>query len=168
MAKLSGATLKSILAPSFQTGGAGNTEPGRNKTGPGVSDYTPSIVKADPRDALNVSKSTRKRTMALSPFMVEDPSMSAKMARYAKRVAVDSMNRNEAVIMLNLFYWSIESYSTAVERDHALHAAMTWVSGTELVTVYVDFGITPAMQVIINVAETKGKKIEYRSIGATA
>lgn len=169
MAKISGDNLKKILTPGFSTGGKGDKDPGTNPKKPGVPDYTPTVAKiADPRDALNINKSTYKRVMAISPFMTEDTAKSTKMIRYARRCADDCFNRNEAAIMMNLFYWSVGTYSTAIERDKALHAAMSWVPGMELLAVYVDFDITPAMQVIINVAETKGKKIEYRSIGATA
>ncbi|QXN67221.1 hypothetical protein [Stenotrophomonas phage BUCT608] len=36
----------------------------------------------------------------------------------------------------------------------------------EMVIVYTDGGITPAMQTIINSGEIKNKRIEYRTIGS--
>jgi len=167
--KISAAQLKGIMGGGFQTGGTGNTSPGTNNPAPGVADYTSNLAKVkDPRDVLNVAKSTRKRVMALSPFIMEDLTQASKMERYARRVVTDSTNKNEAVMLMSLFFYSNIAYTSPIERDMALHSAISWVPGIELLAVYIDYGITPAMQVVINVAETKGKKIEYRSIGGGA
>ena len=53
----------------------------------------------------------------------------------------------------------------AGERDDAFLNLLSWIPRADLIAVYVDYGITPAMQVAINVAITKNKKIEYRSVG---
>ena len=86
------------------------------------------------------------------------------MTRYATRAAQDAMNRNEALLMANLAFLNPLGYS-AVERDDAFLNLLSWIPRADLIAVYVDYGITPAMQVAINVAITKNKKIEYRSVG---
>lgn len=162
-----GSTLNKILSPQFMTGGpTSDVKPDPKK--PGVQQYTSAFAKADQRDALNVAKMTRKCTVVISPFMMEDPASGAKMMRYAARCAQDSTNRGEAPLMAHAFYYSVLNYMNSIERDMGLHSQLSWIPRAELVVVYVDFGITAAMQVAINVAEVKNRKIEYRSIGATA
>lgn len=152
----------------FQTGGSGKTPIPEPEKKPGVQTPKSRFSDGDSREALNVAKMTRKRVVALSPFMMEDPANGRKMVRYGNRCAQDSLNRGEAPIMSHLFYYSSLSYNNPIERDIGLHAQLTWIPEAQLVVVYMDMGVTPAMQVGINVAEVNNRKIEYRSIGGVA
>lgn len=163
MATLRSKTLSSLLNPMFQQGGEIKA-PGEPAKKPGVPTYTSAFDKADQRSVLNVAKVSRKLAVGISPFLAEDPSKASKMTRYANRAAQDATNRNEALIMANLAFLNPLGYS-AVERDDAFLNLLSWIPRADLIAVYVDYGITPAMQVAINVAITKNKKIEYRSVG---
>jgi len=55
-----------------------------------------------------------------------------------------------------------------IERDVGLQSQLSWLRVADIVAVYVDFRITPAMKVAINNAVLLQKKIEYRTIGAVA
>lgn len=167
MATMSGATLTKILAPQFVTGGTTSDVPDPGKK-PGVMTYSSAFAKADQRELDSVGKVTRKLSIGIVPFMTEDKANAGKMERYARRCAVDALNRGEACMMTNLAFYDSGWQATPVERDVQLHGVMAWMPKAQVVAVYVDFGITPAMQICINVAEVKNRKIEYRSIGATA
>ena len=147
----------------FVTGGEVKA-PGEPAKKPGVQTYTSAFDKADQRSVLNVAKVSRKLAVGISPFLAEDLANASKMTRYANRAARDAANRNEALIMANLAFMNPAGVA-AVERDDAFLNLLSWIPRADVVAVYVDYGITPAMQVAINVAITKNKKIEYRSIG---
>lgn len=163
MATLRSKTLSSLLNPMFQQGGAVKA-PGEPAKKPGVQTYTSAFDKADQRSVLNVAKVSRKLAVGISPFLAEDLANASKMTRYANRAAQDATNRNEALIMANLAFLNPIG-ATAVERDDAFLNLLSWIPRADVVAVYVDYGITPAMQAAINVAITKNKKIEYRSVG---
>ncbi|ASD50523.1 hypothetical protein FDI24_gp242 [Acidovorax phage ACP17] len=164
---LKGSQLAKILAPKFMTGGTPDADVPADPKRPGVPQYTSAFERADQREALNVAKYTRKRAVLISPFMPEDLSNAGKMLRYANRAVQDSLMRNEAPIASHAFFFGLAP-NVPIERDAGLHSQLSWIPKADVVVVYVDFGITAAMQVAINVAEVKAKKIEYRSIGATA
>ena len=163
MATLRSKTLSSLLNPMFQQGGAVKA-PGEPAKKPGFQSYTSAFDKADQRAVLNVAKVSRKLAVGISPFVAEDPAMVSKMASHATRAVHDAINRNEALPMAHLAFLNPLGYS-AVERDDAFLNLLSWIPRADLIAVYVDYGITPAMQVAINVAITKNKKIEYRSVG---
>lgn len=147
----------------FVTGGEVK-DPGDPVKKPGVATYSSAFDKADQRSVLNVAKVSRKLAVGISPFLAEDLANASKMTRYANRAAQDAANRNEALIMANLAFMNPAGVA-AVERDDAFLNLLSWIPRADVVAVYVDYGITPAMQVAINVAISKNKKIEYRSVG---
>lgn len=53
-----------------------------------------------------------------------------------------------------------------IERDIGLQLQLSWVKSASAVVVYTDHGITPAMQVVINAASVRNKRIEFRTIGS--
>ena len=165
MATIRSRTLAALISPKFQTGGEVKPgEVGPDIRRPGVADYTSAFQKADQRGVLNVAKVTRKVAIGISPFLAEDPARGSVMTRYAHRCAEDGIRRNEALAMANIAFLTPQS-SSAVERDDAFLNLLSWIPRAELIAVYVDYGITPAMEVAINVAIMKSRKIEYRSIG---
>lgn len=166
MATIRSKTLEKILAPMFKTGGDSKTPIPEDEKKPGVPTVTSAFVKADQRQALTTVRGQKKCVVGVCPFIPEDLSNAGKMERYSKRANLDGANRNEAILMANRAFLTMSSYSSSIERDDSFMSLLSWVARCDMVAVYVDFGITPAMQVAINVAEAKNKKIEYRSIGA--
>lgn len=164
---ISSKSLMRILAPKFYTGDPTNVKAPTQTKVPGVLTVSSAFDKVDQRN-LDVAKYTRKRVLCITPFMAENPSKASQMERYATRALKDSLNRNEAPVMSHLFYYSVLSSNDPIERDIGLHSQLAWLPAADLVAVYVDFGITGAMQVAINYAESKSKKIEYRSIGGVS
>lgn len=100
--------------------------------------------------------------------MAEDYALAAKMTRYAVRATKDSMGKNESPLASHLFYSEVLNARNPIERDLGLQGQLTWLKGCDLIAVYLDFGITPAMQVVINHAIAKSRRIEYRTIGNVA
>lgn len=60
------------------------------------------------------------------------------------------------------------NFRNPIERDLGLQAQLTWLKAADIVAFYVDFGITPAMEVVMNAAKLKNKRIEQRTIGSVA
>jgi len=166
MATLKSKTLAAILAPKFQTGGEVSPVPEPDKK-PGVPVYTSSFEKANQKDVLSVAKVTRKLSIGITPFAAEDPALAGKMERYSVKCAVDATNRAEAMLMANLAFMRGPG-AVSYNRDDAFLNLLSWLPKADLIAVYVDYGITPAMQTAINLAISKNKKIEYRSIGNIA
>lgn len=161
--------IKQIFTTRFTTGGERPTEaPGQTKPPKGAQVPFSVIQNAKPEDTLRVTKQPRKAVLLVTPFMAEDPAQAARMTRYALRATRDSMNRNEAPLPSHLFYSEVLNVRNPIERDIGLQSQLTWIKGCDIVAVYIDFSITPAMQVVINNAIIRNKKIEYRTIGSVA
>lgn len=161
--------LKKIFTNRYTTGGERGTEaPGQTKAPSGAQVPFSQLQSAKPDDALHVTKQPRKAVLVVTPFMAEDPAKAAKMNRYALRATKDSLGKNEAPLASHLFYSEVLNVRNPIERDIGLQSQLTWLKAADIVAVYLDFGITPAMQVAINAAVLKNKRIEYRTIGNVA
>lgn len=161
--------IKRILTTRYQTGGKlDTTAPGQTQVAKGVQPIKSVIQDARPEDALRVTKSARMTALLVTPFMAEDPSNASKMNRYAVRATKDSLNKNEAPLASHLFFSEVLNVKNPIERDIGLQSQLMWMRGAKVVVVYMDFGVTPAMQTVINAATQLSKRIEYRTIGATA
>lgn len=166
MTKIPLELFERITAPHYQTGGqipshASSSDPKKS----GVYQVGTNLANKPPALAAHVSKSNRKATVILSPFMAEDPSRANAMARYAKRCVQDSLLKNEAPVASHYFYYEVLNSNLSIERDIGLQSQLTWVQHAELIAVYIDMGITQAMDLAINVAKLANKKIEFRKIG---
>lgn len=156
--KIPGALL--IEATSrFSRGGTGSTpgqEPGKQTPSVGVLDAAPETVQ--------YARAKRNRVIALTPFAGEDTVNLQRFKRYSKRVIQDCISRGEAGIVVNAFLASTDSMTTQ-GRAIAIGSAVEWVKTAEIVAVYEDYGITPTMQTILNVAQQRNKRIEFRTVG---
>lgn len=169
MAKIPYDKVQKILTTMYQTGGQVPNEPvGQTKPAKGSTAPHSVIQAARPEDNLRVTKQPKRNVILITPFMAEDPALAEKMKRYAKRATKDSLNKNEAPLASHLFYYSVLNEKDPIERDIGLQAQLSWIRVADLVAVYVDFSITPAMKVAINNAKLLQKKIEYRTIGSVA
>lgn len=143
----------------FQRGGKGKTpgqEPGKQTPAVAVLDAAPETVQ--------YARAKRNRVIALTPFAGEDVVNLQKFKRYSKRVIQDCISRGEAGIVVNSFLASTDSM-TNQGRAIAIGSAVEWVKVAEVIAVYEDYGITPTMQTILNVAQQRNKRIEFRTVG---
>lgn len=160
--------VSQLLRP-FSTGDSSKVTPiSTAKKSPGVAKVTTVFSSVDQRGDINIAKYARKKTALVTPFMMEDLSQGQMMLRYAIRAVNDSIGRSEAPLASHAFYYSLLNYNNPIERDIGLHSQMSWIVVADLIAIYIDFGITPAMEAAINVAQAKSRKIEYRSIGGVA
>lgn len=167
--KVSVRQLEKIFANKTETGG----NPGRSGVPedakvPGVYQVASRLTGKPTDELLNVTVQPRKAVLVLTPFMAENPSKADYMSRFAQRAVQDSSKRNEAPICNHLFYYEFLNTNLTIERDQGFHSVLTWVSKCDILAVYIDQGITQAMQAVINLAQLKSKKIEYRSIASVA
>lgn len=169
MAKVPFEKAKQIMTTIYQTGGKVSGHPAGQTVAPEGSTAPKSVIQAaTPENNLRVTKQPRKNVILVTPFMAEDPSLAEKMKRYAARATRDSVNKNEAPLASHLFYYSVLSEKDPIERDIGLQSQLSWLKVADIVAVYVDFSITPAMKVAIENAKRLQKKIEFRTIGSVA
>lgn len=172
MGKITYSQLKKLF-PSNKTETGMNRKIGKNappkdEKPKGVIDIPSRILDKDPNEVLRVSMTPKKTVLVVTPFMSEDPSKANLLSRYAKRCTQESIKRGEAPICSHLFYYDVLNMNVPIERDYGLHSMLSWIPNADLVCVYIDFGVSQAMQVMINTAQLKSRKIEYRMIGSTA
>jgi hypothetical protein len=84
---------------------------------------------------------------------------------YAKKCVQDSIKRGEAPFAGQLFYLNFLNDKVPIEKDVSLISHMSWITVADLVAVYIDMGISASMQMGVNVAMIKNKRLEYRTIG---
>lgn len=166
MAKLPFSKVEKIMTNRYTTGGPRPTEaPGQTKAPPGGQVPLSVVQDAEPDDVLRVIKQPRRCVVLISPFMAEDYTQAARAKRYADRATRDSVMKQESPLVSHSFYYDTLNVKNPIERDIGLLSQLSWIKNADLVAVYVDLGITPAMQVAINTAILRNKRIEYRTIG---
>lgn len=126
---------------------------------------SPNIRNADPILIPTTVKTTRRLVVIECPWNPEDTSAANNQNRYADYCVQDSLRNGESPYLgypqLNKILNSRISY----ERDIAFLSHVSWIPVADALAVYIDHGITPSMQMSINVARVKHKRIEYRTIG---
>jgi hypothetical protein len=158
--------IPALLAPQFKTGGK-PTDIVFTPSKPGVPDdaTSPVLLKAAPQLLPAVMKNPRRLVIIECPYGTEDPSMRDKYALYAKKCLQDSLKRGEAPFAGQLFYAKLLNDRVQAEKDVGLISHLSWIPVADLIAVYIDMGLSSSMQIAINVAMIKNKRIEYRSIG---
>lgn len=133
-----------------------------------IDDLKSDILNRD-NNMLPYIKAKRKRVMVVTPFIREDMSKRAKIERYVNYCVLDSLNQNEAPISSQSMYLNLSGYSgTNLERDVSFIVQLNWLAKSELVVFYVDYGISKAMESMMNYCITKNIRTEIRSIGEIA
>lgn len=164
--------LRKLLAPETETGvqdGKRPTEaPGQTKVAPGVQAVDSLAQDSDPDDVLRVIRQPKRAVVLVTPFAAEDYSKAAAVQRYGNRCVKDSLGRGESPLASHLFYYEVLNVKNPIERDIGLLSQLTWMRHCDMVAVYIDFGVTKAMEVAINTAQLSHKKIEYRTIGSVS
>jgi len=89
-----------------------------------------------------------------------------KNKMYAKRCVFDSLKRGEAPYASHLFFDQdgLLDDLTPHERELGMRAGFAWGKAAELVAVYADYGITTGMQQGMELAHSRGQKVEIRYI----
>ena len=102
------------------------------------------------------------RVVLESPFGA-DPD---KFIPYGRACIADSISRGEAPMAMHLLYTQpgILNDQDPTERTKGMRAAFAWYEVAELVVVYRDFGISQGMQAGIDLGESLGLQIDYRSL----
>lgn len=159
--------FEKIQTTRFQTGGQMSKDPPGQGKSPGTMAPTSVLQAADPSNALRVTKIPRKAVLVVVPFVAEDPSRASMIDRYALRAFRHSILLNESPLVTNAMFGDL-NFRNPIERDLGLQSQLTWLKAADIVAFYVDFGITPAMEVVMNAAKLKNKRIEQRTIGAVA
>jgi hypothetical protein len=153
-----------ITAPQFKTGGK-PTDVTVAPPKPGVPKDASTILRVTPQLIPSVIKNPRKLVIIECPYGTEDPAMRDRYILYAKKCVQDSIKRGEAPFAGQLFYLNFLNDKVPIEKDVSLISHMSWITVADLVAVYIDMGISASMQMGVNVAMIKNKRLEYRTIG---
>lgn len=140
----------------------------KSKSDIGINDLKSDILGRDD-NMMPYIKATRKRVIVVTPFLIERLDIKHKLERYAQLATKDSFQQNEAPISSQSMYLNLSGASgTNLERDASFITQLNWILKSDLVAVYTDYGITPAMESIINFCIRKHIKCEIRKIGEYA
>ena len=99
-----------------------------------------------------------------SPYAAETGQGIFRNVVYARRCIRDSLDRGEAPYASHILYPGALRDSVPAERERALAACHAWIARADLVAVYTDKGISPGMELAIEVAEKTGIPVEKRRI----
>ena len=111
-------------------------------------------------------KASRKRVIVVTPFLIEKVEQKHKLERYAKAATQDSFKNNEAPISSQSMYLNLSGTSgTNLERDASFVTQLNWMLKADIVAFYIDYGITPAMESMLNFCLRKNINNELRMIG---
>ena len=130
-----------------------------------LDDLKSDILSRD-QNMLPYIKASRKRVIVVTPFLIEKMDSKHKLERYAKAATQDSFKNNEAPISSQSMYFGLSGTSgTNLERDASFVTQLNWMLKCDLVAFYIDYGITPAMESMLNFCIRKNIKNEIRKIG---
>lgn len=155
-----------MKAPRYERGGT----PGAVKLNPktlGTRDdpNLEILTKANPMLIPSALKASRFLTVIEVPYSPENPAVLQRQPIYANKCLKDSFSRGEAPLLTSILYANALNYRVQPEKDMGIISHISWISVCDKLAVYIDFGVTPQMQMSINVAKIRNKKIEFRSIG---
>lgn len=123
------------------------------------------ITYSKPTEVLTVKAGKRKKVVIETPYSSEDVTMIQRHLKYAKLCLEDSLNRGEAPLMGHILYSAVLNDRVAVSHDIGFISHLSWIDVCDLLVVYTDYGISPAMQAAINQAKLKSRLTEYRMLG---
>lgn len=87
-----------------------------------------------------------------------------KNVEYAKKCALDSLNRGEAPMLSHLLYTQFLDDTIPHERDLGINAGLAWRRVAECSVVYEDLGISRGMEYGIAAAREAGIPVEFRRL----
>lgn len=138
---------------------------GKAKSNISLADLKSDILARD-ENMMPYIKAQRKRVIVVTPFLIEKIDQKQKLERYAKAATQNSFKQNEAPISSQSMYLGLSGTTgTNLERDASFVTQMNWMLKADLVAFYIDYGITPAMESMLNFCLRKNIKSEIRKIG---
>lgn len=138
------------------------------KPGMPPSDFNTILGKTSPNELITNKVATKKLVVVETPYASENVALLQRHIVYAKLCLSDSLKRGEAPLVSSLLYPQVLDDRIKLDHDLAMLCSLSWIRGCDMVVVYIDYGITPGMQIAINTAKIKTVKIEYRQLGKIA
>ena len=101
-----------------------------------------------------------RRVYLESPY-AGDPGSNAA---YAIDCMIDCLRRGEAPFASHVFYAHSGALDDLVpaERTLGIQAGLAWAEAADATVVYMDYGVSPGMQLGIDAAEKAGRPVERR------
>jgi hypothetical protein len=119
----------------------------------------------DPTYTQNKEFACPKLVIIESPFGSDDPAVLEENKRYCDACLRDSLNRGESPFASHRVYTRVLDDNVPEQRRKAMEAGFAWMrKAADLVTVYVDRGISEGMMKGIERASGVGKRIEFRKV----
>ena len=106
--------------------------------------------------------SENKRVYICSPFR----GAVLQNTKYAQKALRDSLDREEAPLVVHLVYPQALNDDNTFERNIAINAGVAWLKSADLLAVYSDRGISEGMWLEIGLARELNIPVEVRSIPA--
>ena len=107
----------------------------------------------------------RSLVVVVTPYTIEDMAVVGREIQYAKLAVQDSLGKHEAPYNGPLLYSQVINDRLTLDHDAGMLSTLSWMNSCDLVAVYADYGITANMNMILNQAKIRVKKIEYRTLG---
>ncbi len=107
----------------------------------------------------------RRRVIIESPYNGEDERAVANHVGYAQRALFDSLERGEAPIASHLLHTQVLDDTDPIQRTAGIEAGHAWMPVAEHVAFYVDYGVSPGMQLALDEANRLGIPHDMREIG---
>jgi hypothetical protein len=85
--------------------------------------------------------------------------------QYADACMHDALELGEAPFLGHLLYPRVINDEDAVMRARGIEAHLAWLRRADIVAVYSDFGITDGMRAAIDLAQSVGLDVEFRTLG---
>lgn len=84
--------------------------------------------------------------------------------QYARECMLDSLRRGEAPFLSHLLYTQVLDDTDPEQRETGIEAGLAWQDQADAVIGYVDYGISPGMEIALKRAYDNGMIIELRMI----
>jgi hypothetical protein len=84
--------------------------------------------------------------------------------QYARECMLDSLRRGEAPFLSHLLYTQVLDDTDPEQRETGIEAGLAWQDQADAVVGYIDYGISPGMELALKRAYDKGMLTELRTI----
>lgn len=157
--------LEKIWHGKTQVGGKVKDVEFPKKSGMQAPDMNTLLSKLPVDQPITTKFPVRTTTLIVSPYTTEDIALLPRQLQYAKACVQDSLSRHEAPYCGPLLYSQVINDRQTAEHDAGMLSSLSWLNVCDLVVVYSDYGFTHNMNLIMNQAKMRIKKIEYRLLG---
>jgi hypothetical protein len=105
-----------------------------------------------------------RRVTLETPYRGKNSDELARNIAYAKACVLDCFEHDEAAFASHLHYPGILDDNIPTERQLGIEAGLLWGEAAEATVCYIDFGISPGMELGIEDAKKHNRPIEYRTL----